>query len=405
MEATRIRLLFDGGHILSKSQRRQGLKRSWLLLEPQLHTTISDLVSHLLCTFHLHDSCPNGLIVSMDGFVLPPFESTTILKDKDLIRVNQRGDKMSKTINVTEEARTSEEEDLFDKLPLVPGMKLLANEEFEKETGGYQSEPQEDGDEEENDVLLVNSTPNMDSISRKRKSSKNFESSKKKRPRQIADRSVENSVKDKHIECCQHVDGAHKKRKSSMRNSKLVHEDGKGTSTPSDIADENKKSSRSSRRKKAKRLWLREIKKAEKEKIDFHSLVNVRIMKRENFSPSEVGPPAVVKQAPVSNGQPSTSGLSSRGFETPVRSSILPASGTQPITIKKEMIFRAPGKGDVDPWEELTQALDAKKTDLLQPDDRWNQNGNSEKRTWSYRTVQRSALGPTLNRLREQNRI
>ncbi|GAB2292328.1 hypothetical protein Dimus_026575 [Dionaea muscipula] len=634
MEAARIRLLFDGGHILSKSQRRQGLKRSWLLLEPQSHTTISDLVSHLVSIFHLHDSCPNGLILSMNGFVLPPFESTTILKDNDLIHVKQRGDKVSKTINVIEEARTSDEEDLFKKPSLVPAMKLLANEEFEKETSGYQSDSQEDVDKEENVVLLVNSTSNMDPISRKRKSAKNFESSKKKRPHQIANRSVGNSVQDKHIECCQHDDGALKKRKPSMLNSKLVHEDGKETSTPSDIVDENKKSSRSSRRKKAKRLWLREIKKTEKEKllerclpmnvvakkdsktdqtselqkvslpmkdvsadsgsaedlndslehpepdseaegeitpivvrpghirfapygkdkdveknqdakgafqwngitnkrqgqkwgierqsvpqryhpkncnqdysnrqikgkrpatlqedfeklvplidspkqddviayrllelsssfcpelssfrvgkilwfdpesnrtmlvpvpeypvqfekktdesasglpfetsqykddgsleIDFHSLVNVRIVKRGNLNPSEVGPPTVVKQAPVANGQPSTSGVSNGGFDTPVRNRILPASGTQPIISKKEMFSRAPGKGDVDPWEELTQALDAKKTDLLQQDDKWNQNGNSEKRTWSYRTLQRSALGPTLNRLREQNRI
>ncbi|XP_008444386.2 coilin-like isoform X2 [Cucumis melo] len=90
----RIRLVFEEGQLLSKSHRKNGLKRSWILLKSHL-PTISDFSSYLLDFFLLRSACPHGLILSMDGFVLPPFEPTSILKDKDIVRVKKNADNVA----------------------------------------------------------------------------------------------------------------------------------------------------------------------------------------------------------------------------------------------------------------------------------------------------------------------
>ncbi|CAH9117412.1 unnamed protein product [Cuscuta europaea] len=110
---SRIKVIFQGG-ILSDSQISEGLENTWVLLKPQQQKTISDFTSYILQLFHLNESCPGGVVLSMDGFVLPPFESTSILKDKDVISVKRR---------------------LGTSGPL-----LLANEEFNKEMRSYESE-------------------------------------------------------------------------------------------------------------------------------------------------------------------------------------------------------------------------------------------------------------------------
>ncbi|CAH9131996.1 unnamed protein product [Cuscuta epithymum] len=110
---SRIKVIFQGG-ILTDSQISEGLENTWVLLKPQQQKTISDFSSYILQLFHLNESCPGGVVLSMDGFVLPPFESTSILKDKDVISVKRR-------------LGTS-------------GPFLLANEEFNKEMKSYESE-------------------------------------------------------------------------------------------------------------------------------------------------------------------------------------------------------------------------------------------------------------------------
>ncbi|GAB4840479.1 hypothetical protein Ancab_021248 [Ancistrocladus abbreviatus] len=223
MELVRIRTVFGDGDILSKSQKSDGLKRSWLLLKPQ-HETISDVISHLLHSFDLHRSCPNGLLLSMDGFILPPFESTSILKDKDRIRVKRKGAKFSATANAINGARASVEEDIVEKQPLV----LLANETFEIEKGDSQSEPEEDEDGKQPDALHVESTRRATSISKKRKASKKIQSlNRRKRQRQVSPDeklaqkeaatgrdSVEKLAQKKHSGSRQHDETA-QKRKSS----------------------------------------------------------------------------------------------------------------------------------------------------------------------------------------------
>lgn len=60
----RIRLVFEEGHLLRKSQRKNGLKRSWILLKSHLRS-ISDFSSYLLDSFLLRGACPDGLVLSV----------------------------------------------------------------------------------------------------------------------------------------------------------------------------------------------------------------------------------------------------------------------------------------------------------------------------------------------------
>ncbi|CAL5398605.1 unnamed protein product [Camellia sinensis] len=177
MEAVRFRVVFEDGHILSKSQRSEGLNRSWLLLKPPLDT-ISDLCSYLAHVFNLYDSCPNGIILSMDGFVLPPFESTCIIKDRDVIRVKMKGGMLYEIVEVGDGANIIEEGEIVEKQPALTSVPLLANEEFENETGGYQSEPEEDEDNQSEDTLHVENSSDRKVVSKKRKASKKLQSSK-----------------------------------------------------------------------------------------------------------------------------------------------------------------------------------------------------------------------------------
>ncbi|PKU59573.1 coilin isoform X1 [Dendrobium catenatum] len=89
-EPVRLRVVFEDAGLLRGSQRRRGLQRCWLQLRPGIDT-IADLAAHLHVTFGLQNSCPHGLIISMDGFVLPLFESTCILKDEDIIMIKKNG--------------------------------------------------------------------------------------------------------------------------------------------------------------------------------------------------------------------------------------------------------------------------------------------------------------------------
>ncbi|GAB4835107.1 hypothetical protein Ancab_000015 [Ancistrocladus abbreviatus] len=108
-----------------------------------------------------------------------PFHSSVELKFSALRSVSvhstvkRKGAKFSTTLNAIDSARASKEEHIVDKQPLV----LVANEEFEMEIGGYQSEPESDEDEEQPNALHVASTPKTNTISKKRKASKKLLSS------------------------------------------------------------------------------------------------------------------------------------------------------------------------------------------------------------------------------------
>ncbi|WOH13650.1 hypothetical protein DCAR_0833160 [Daucus carota subsp. sativus] len=248
----RVRLVFEDEHILSKSQRSQGLQQSWLLVKPNQHPNFSQLSDHLLHLFGLHQSCPHGLVLSMDGFVLPPFESTCFLKDKEIISVKKKGRKSSNVVKVADKNGSA------DELEIVKGVELLANEEFNKESGGYQSDSEDD-----EDANAVENTLGGNALSKKRKASEGLVgSTTKKHKVAVPDGAKKDHRTNKNKG--RHDDGVlvrkshHKKEKSSKTKTKPDTEN-ISESTESSSSDESSKSlpSRSARRKKAKRQWLR----------------------------------------------------------------------------------------------------------------------------------------------------
>ncbi|KAK1381531.1 Coilin [Heracleum sosnowskyi] len=275
----RVRLIFEDEHILSKSQRSQGLQQSWFLLKPNHHPDFSQLSDHLLHLFGLNQSCPNGLVLSMDGFVLPPFESTCFLKDKEIISVKKKGSKSSKVVKVTDKNGSAEEQGT------VKGVQLLANEEFNKESGGYQSEYEEEEEEEEEEEAIEN-TSGGNALSKKRKASERLVGSKKKKHKSavsVGAKKDDRTNKSKG----RHGDGvlvgkSHQRKESSSNAKTKPDTENVSESTESSSSDESSKSvqsdqrkendkeneetsnsptkklpSRSARRKKAKRQWLR----------------------------------------------------------------------------------------------------------------------------------------------------
>ncbi|XP_061994046.1 coilin isoform X2 [Rosa rugosa] len=303
-ETVRLRVEFKDRHILSKSQRTDGLRRSWILLKPQ-HRTISDLAAYLLHVFDLHDSCPDGLLISMDEFVLPPFESTCIFKDRDIVSVKRKG---VSEIDMIEDGRNCiEVEEIVERQLADGGMKLLANEEFEKEKGGYESELEEDEPDQLEDILPVKNALDNDTstLSKKRKRSNKPESSKKKRSKSATTggcsvvpedvqgdvqedknrsshkRRVRKSLSKKEksttgegelddsttSETDKRTNNISHSTPSANRHSQLQENDINGV-VSSDKPDESKKlPSRSARRKKAKRIWKRENMRAQKEEL------------------------------------------------------------------------------------------------------------------------------------------
>ncbi|KAJ4961277.1 hypothetical protein NE237_021187 [Protea cynaroides] len=303
MESVRLRLLFDDRHLLSNSLKLEGLKRSWLLLRPELET-ISGLASHVAKTFHLEDACPNGLVLSMDGFVLPPFESTHVLKDKDIIRVKRKRVTSTDVIRVNDETNSVEDSEIMEKQPVLTGAKPLAIE-FEREAGGYQSENEEDEHDGAAYPLPEEKISGGKRTSKKRKPSKEHTNPKRKKAKSTSNEKCPLVPDAVEYDVCMEQNGSlhpkgvftkkssHKKDKLSNVNaissrecsSKVAVEVHKaGESTPrkdrcdqpqesgtehvdiSNAANGTKKfPSRSARRKKAKRQWLREVKSQERE--------------------------------------------------------------------------------------------------------------------------------------------
>ncbi|KAM0921885.1 hypothetical protein ACQ4PT_006558 [Festuca glaucescens] len=120
----RLRLVFDNRRLLRRAQREDGLRRCWLLLRPEL-ATVADLSAHVAARFHLRRSCPGGIVFTMDGFVLPPFESTCIFRDKDIIRVKQKTCKSTVHHN---DVHCIEDPEIVEKRSLPTDDKVLAIE-------------------------------------------------------------------------------------------------------------------------------------------------------------------------------------------------------------------------------------------------------------------------------------
>ncbi|MED6196951.1 hypothetical protein PIB30_052139 [Stylosanthes scabra] len=286
MALPRVRVVFEEHSMLSKSKKKEGLKRCWLLLKPQ-HNTISDLSSHLQSAFSLHRTCPNGITLYMDGFVLPPFESTSILKDKDIICVKRKGnmliDKPDAMISEPNGHQSIE-------LPKILTIEGPQNEE----AGGYETDS-EDLSDQLDDEAYEAPEAEENVISKKRKASKKLKSSSQKKmklssPDKLAVTSeaheeeiitpkdhIHNklSLSKKDNEKLSNLSSQKKKSSNNLKSHKQSNDksepmnDEKGLPQPQgDGGSGSKKTpSRSARRKKAKRKWLREKLKSEKEKL------------------------------------------------------------------------------------------------------------------------------------------
>ncbi|KAJ7956762.1 Coilin [Quillaja saponaria] len=119
----------------------------------------------------------------MDGFVLPHFESTCILKDKDVLSVTKKG-----SISAHNAAGELASEPHCSTLELkhVDNVHqgeefrgFLTDEEFKIETGGYQSESEMDDNDQFEDTPLVESTP--EAVSKKEKHQRNFRAQRRRK--------------------------------------------------------------------------------------------------------------------------------------------------------------------------------------------------------------------------------
>ncbi|KAL7608875.1 coilin isoform X1 [Lactuca sativa] len=226
----RVRLEFGDRSILSKPQRSDGMNKSWLLLKLQQHRTISDVCTHLLHIFKLHRSCPNGILLSMDGFVLPPSESTEILKDKELICVKKKGGATPDADNLLDEVEADDLE------PGENGLLLLANDKGTEEVQSESEEVDEEQSQDEEDE---------EPVSKKRKASIKLQNSNRnKRP------------------CLRVLDDVENEAETQEFDNDKKAEQAKQVSAPGG----KKMPSRSARRKKAKRQWMQELAKISKKK-------------------------------------------------------------------------------------------------------------------------------------------
>ncbi|KAF3609760.1 hypothetical protein DY000_02045345 [Brassica cretica] len=242
-EGEGVRLLFEDQRVPSKCRKKQGLKRSWVVLDPKRHPTVSEFSDHLLCLF---EACPHGISLSMDGFVLPPFESSRVLKDKDIVCEE----------NVCAAIEEAEER--------APGVMLLANEEFQKKTGGYESESLEDKvDDQKHKIQKCKLAATEESpVERENEAVVSKGNAVKKRKKSDAQR-TENDE--------QNVVNAKPKTKSKKSSQQAESEE---PNEQCNMSGETKKTpSRSARLKKAKRQWLREKTKQEKEEIQQKQVV------------------------------------------------------------------------------------------------------------------------------------
>ncbi|KAJ6981278.1 coilin-like isoform X1 [Populus alba x Populus x berolinensis] len=351
METVRLRLVLDN----ALTTTTEGLRKCWILLKPQ-HRTISDLSSHILHVFDLHNACHSGLLLSMEGFVLPPFESTCILKDKDIVRVIKKGGTATEIIKIDDGLNDSlNVVEIIDKPPVTIGTNLLANEEFEKESDSYESEQEVDVAAEVEDV---ENSPEVKAVSKKRKASKDAHSPKRKKTKSasakkwlevsenvVTDVSAEQNgtlsivdvdersgkgrkamrdtkkrkkTKSASAEKCMEVsenvvtsvcagqNGTLSIFKADERSSKSTkatfnaqkscqrEQNGNGSVDASHILSGSKKCpSRSARRKKAKRQWLKEQLKAEKKAQNKRELllnINQQSSEKDNENDSGESP-------------------------------------------------------------------------------------------------------------------
>ncbi|KAF3570440.1 hypothetical protein F2Q69_00063448 [Brassica cretica] len=207
----------------------------------------------------------------MDGFVLPPFESSCVLKDKDIVCVKRKKEPLLEIVGEDSEENVCAAIEIEERRARIcPDAVLIGNEE----TGGYESDS-----EEEEEIVAEKKT------SKKRKASSKSLTSKRKKcklatteetPLEREDAAVVNKSNDvkkkrktldvQRDENDEHND-ANAKSMNKSKKSSLQEESNESDELCNMSAETKKTPSRSARRKKAKRQWLREKTKQEKEEL------------------------------------------------------------------------------------------------------------------------------------------
>ncbi|KAK1376608.1 Coilin [Heracleum sosnowskyi] len=319
MESVRIRLVFEDKDSLNKTQRSLGLYRSWVLVKPREFPTFSDLSAHLLTVFDLAQSCPHGLLLCMDDFVLPPFESTSILNDKDIISVKRKGGTSNGILKTCNAADSSEDFENVEEQPLDAG-----EPSNKKEAGSSEIESDEDAECSDNTEPSENLSP-VNALHKERKASTELQSSKQKKPRTVVPNGMgkDNQTKSgdgqglisKKVSCEKRKKASDSKCKqitkptqqcvenisspsksTSDENSDQLQENIKKTEDMSNVTiTTGKVPSRSARRKKAKRQWLRATANIGKRKIACKSKLPIKRKHRQ----AEVKNKEVIDQSKV----------------------------------------------------------------------------------------------------------
>ncbi|KAH7684943.1 coilin protein [Dioscorea alata] len=219
----RIRLVFDDRHLLTKGHRSESLRRCWCLLTPDI-ATIADLVSHISRLFDLHRSCPDGVLLFMDDFVLPSFESSSIIRDKDIISVRKKTVKLRKVVNIEHDALQIQDCEIVEKQTIACGEQLLAIKELEEELEGHESEDEENVDDHP-EKAISEETPVGVQINSKRKkrSSEDLGPRRKKLKQTSFEELIEPSARVDEI----HIEHEEVSLKKKARSSKNGHRKGK----------------------------------------------------------------------------------------------------------------------------------------------------------------------------------
>ena len=77
-EPMRVRLTFDESMLLGEAQR------VWFKVPPDAKV-VADIMHAILDAFPVRRLCPKGILLSVDGFALPPSQSAEIVHENDLI--------------------------------------------------------------------------------------------------------------------------------------------------------------------------------------------------------------------------------------------------------------------------------------------------------------------------------
>ncbi|KAJ6802368.1 coilin-like [Iris pallida] len=232
----------------------------------------------------------------MDDFVLPPFESTCILKDKDIIRVQKKGASLINVIEADNNQHYIQDSGIVERQPIYSNPGFLAIKEFQEDSVGRQNKNDEDSyPQNENPVLIRTLSSENTNSKRKRKHSDTTPSSKRKKSKLVRPEKsildaedVDDIPREQNLSCFEKGESSKKSSNKKCRTSNVDGNllavvdsmlDARISKLPSSVLTEERNNKpeennacgphvngsstkvqgRNARRKKERRQWLSEI--------------------------------------------------------------------------------------------------------------------------------------------------